>query len=168
MSKLSHAKHARHAAPSHGRGLPVAAKALVGVGIAIVVLVAAAAVCLFAYFSKLDSVLAAHGNEAADQALAATFQASDEGQAGSGASAVSDDVFYVLLMGSDWREGSTTSKLESEQGQNQRSDVIMLARVDVPNRTITLVTVPRDTPYRDANGTLVKVAAKAWSAASFP
>lgn len=43
--------------------------------------------------------------------------------------------FYILILGSDAREGDTTS----------RSDVIMLARVDPKNHVVTLVSIPRDT-----------------------
>ncbi|MBM6774912.1 LCP family protein [Olsenella profusa] len=43
--------------------------------------------------------------------------------------------FYALVIGSDAREGDTAS----------RSDVIILARVDPANATVTLVSIPRDT-----------------------
>ena len=55
--------------------------------------------------------------------------------------------FYVLLLGSDSREGSGTSKNPDMQGDNQRSDVMILARVDAGKKQVTLVSVPRDTPY---------------------
>ena len=43
--------------------------------------------------------------------------------------------FYMLLLGSDAREGDTTS----------RSDVMILLRVDPENSQITMVSIPRDT-----------------------
>ena len=62
--------------------------------------------------------------------------------------------FYVLVLGSDSREGSGTSDKAAESGDNQRSDVMILMRVDASN---TMVTVPRDTPYRTSDGQLVKI-----------
>ena len=65
--------------------------------------------------------------------------------------------FYVLVLGSDWRENSGTSNFEANTGDNQRSDVILLIRVDPLKDQMTLVSVPRDTPYRDADGNLEKI-----------
>ena len=65
--------------------------------------------------------------------------------------------FYVLVLGSDSREGSGTSDKAAESGDNQRSDVMILMRVDASNKQVTMVTVPRDTPYRTSDGQLVKI-----------
>ena len=65
--------------------------------------------------------------------------------------------FYVLVLGSDSREGSGTSDKAAESGDNQRSDVMILMRADASNKQITMVTVPRDTPYRTSDGQLVKI-----------
>lgn len=65
--------------------------------------------------------------------------------------------FYVLLLGSDSREGSGTSKNPDMQGDNQRSDVMILARVDAGKKQVTLVSVPRDTPYTLDGGSVVKI-----------
>lgn len=65
--------------------------------------------------------------------------------------------FYVLVLGSDSREGSGTSDKAAESGDNQRSDVMILMRVDASNKQITMVTVPRDTPYRTSDGQLMKI-----------
>lgn len=65
--------------------------------------------------------------------------------------------FYMLLLGSDSREGSGTSTNPAMQGDNQRSDVMILARVDAQNRQVTLVSVPRDTPYTLDDGSVVKI-----------
>ncbi len=68
-----------------------------------------------------------------------------------------DQPFYMLLLGSDSREDSGTSERIDQSGDNQRSDVIMLVRVDARNRQVTLVTVPRDTPYTLQDGSVVKI-----------
>lgn len=64
--------------------------------------------------------------------------------------------FYMLAIGSDSREGSGTSTNESMSGDNERSDVIMLIRVDPDKHVVTIISVPRDTPY-DLDGKLVKI-----------
>lgn len=65
--------------------------------------------------------------------------------------------FYMLVLGSDSREGSGTSGRADESGDNQRSDVMILLRVDLANRQVTMVSVSRDTPYRTSDGRLVKI-----------
>lgn len=65
--------------------------------------------------------------------------------------------FYALLIGSDSREGSGTSSRADESGDDERSDVIILVRVDAPNRQITMVSIPRDTPLHLDNGSVVKI-----------
>lgn len=65
--------------------------------------------------------------------------------------------FYALLLGSDSREGSGTSSRADESGDSQRSDVMILARVDASNRQVTLVSIPRDTRYTLEDGSLVKI-----------
>ena len=67
-----------------------------------------------------------------------------------------DNPFYVLILGSDSREGHYSSQA-AEQGDNQRSDVIILARIDAKNKLVTLVSIPRDTPWQLEDGTLVKI-----------
>lgn len=51
-----------------------------------------------------------------------------------------NDGYYVLLVGSDAREGDVSS----------RGDVLMLARVDEKARKVTLVSIPRDTMVKIA------------------
>ena len=65
--------------------------------------------------------------------------------------------FYALVIGSDSREGSGTSTREDESGDNQRSDVMILMRVDAPNHLLTMVSIPRDTPYYLEDGSIVKI-----------
>jgi LCP family protein required for cell wall assembly len=57
--------------------------------------------------------------------------------------------YYVLLLGSDSRDAGS-----AESG---RSDVIMLMRIDALGDQVTMVTIPRDTPYRTSDGTLIKI-----------
>lgn len=64
--------------------------------------------------------------------------------------------YYVLVMGSDSREGNETAHAD-QRGDNERSDVMMLVRVDAENKKITLLSIPRDTPYRLADGSYIKI-----------
>ena len=70
--------------------------------------------------------------------------------------AKANEPFYILILGSDSREGSYSTQA-AEQGDNQRSDVIILARIDAKNELVTLVSIPRDTPWQLEDGTLVKI-----------
>ena len=69
-----------------------------------------------------------------------------------------DEPFYVLVLGSDSREGSAL-EMESEAYQNgqERSDVMLLIRIDANARKLTLVSVPRDTPYVKSDGSIIKI-----------
>ncbi|BDE94710.1 LCP family protein [Raoultibacter timonensis] len=73
------------------------------------------------------------------------------------ASPISGKPFYMLLLGSDSREGSDTSSREDESGDNQRSDVMILVRVDAKNKQVTMVSIPRDTPLTLEDGSIVKL-----------
>lgn len=55
--------------------------------------------------------------------------------------------FYVLLIGSDSRKGTAvyTGKASEHAQVDQHSDIMTLVRVDPQARTVTLVSVPRDT-----------------------
>lgn len=64
-----------------------------------------------------------------------------------------DEPFYVLLLGSDSREGSTTESYNTTNA----SDVIILARVDTANQQVTLISIPRDTAWVDSSGNTVKL-----------
>ena len=68
-----------------------------------------------------------------------------------------DKPFYMLVLGSDSREGSGTSNNAAESGDNQRSDVMMLLRVDAKNRLMTMVSIPRDTPITLKDGSVAKI-----------
>lgn len=54
-----------------------------------------------------------------------------------------DEPFYMLLLGVD-KDNIRTDAWGDDQA-NFRADTIILARVDSPNKTITLVSIPRDT-----------------------
>lgn len=65
-----------------------------------------------------------------------------------------EEPFYVLILGSDSRAESSIVDATGSAGQ---SDIMLLARVDVANNKVTLVTIPRDTPYTEDDGTIVKI-----------
>ena len=67
-----------------------------------------------------------------------------------------NDPFYVLLLGSDSREGGYSPAAAEQEGL-QRSDVIVLVRVDVSNRKLTMLSIPRDTPCTLEDGTIAKI-----------
>lgn len=70
-----------------------------------------------------------------------------------------DKPFYMMLIGSDAREGS------DEEGE--RSDTAILARVDAPNGIVTLLSIPRDTKITiDGYGTQKFNAAYAYNGAA--
>ncbi len=96
------------------------------------------------YSSALDSALSMGSEQDAsvDEALSPS---------------VADQPFYALVLGSDSREGSGTSSKEAESGGNQRSDVMILLRVDARANQVTMVSIPRDTPYALDDGRVVKV-----------
>lgn len=72
-------------------------------------------------------------------------------------SPIAGEPFYMLLLGSDSREGSGTSGNAAESGDNQRSDVMILVRVDAKNKQVTMVSIPRDTPLTLEDGSIVKL-----------
>lgn len=66
--------------------------------------------------------------------------------------------YYVLILGSDSRSTDTSGT---------RSDTIILARIDVTNATVHLISIPRDTMvYIDGYGIQKINAAYAWGGAS--
>ena len=69
---------------------------------------------------------------------------------------INGEPYYVLVMGSDSREGNYSSH-HDERGDNERSDVMMLLRVDEKNHKLTMLSIPRDTPYRCNDGSYVKI-----------
>lgn len=109
------------------------------------VLVVGAGVAFGVYSAMLNDRLALHDEsemESVDDALV---------------SADLNKPFYMLAIGSDSREGSGTSSRSDESGDNERSDVMILVRVDAPNRQLTLVSIPRDTPLHLEDGSIIKM-----------
>lgn len=91
------------------------------------------------YVNNLNSQMSNQSEEEAEAIDAALKPAA---QTGSG---VSDDPFYMMIIGSDSRY--------DEWGQ--RSDTNIVARVDPGNATITLISIPRDTAINlDGYGTV--------------
>ncbi len=66
--------------------------------------------------------------------------------------------FYALLLGSDSREDSgVDNDVEDYALNREHSDVVMLLRIDAPNKVVTMVSVPRDTPVDMPDGTVIKL-----------
>jgi LCP family protein required for cell wall assembly len=59
-----------------------------------------------------------------------------------------EDPYWILILGSDSRENGADGA--------SRSDVILLARIDQPNKKVTLVSIPRDTKVM-INGQMQKI-----------
>ena len=64
--------------------------------------------------------------------------------------------YYILVLGSDSREGNYSAHIDQRNG-NERSDVMMLVRIDSKNKKVTLLSIPRDTPYQLSDGSYVKI-----------
>ncbi len=105
-------------------------------------LVAGSAYALW-FTSALDKALAP--DEQTSDALASVLSPEASGKP-----------YYILVMGSDSREGNGWDNIDQTSG-NERSDVMMLLRVDAIGRKITILSIPRDTPYRLADGSYVKI-----------
>ena len=118
-------------------------KVLGVIGALLVVIVGVALGYALWFGSQLDSALAP--DKETDQALQDALVPATPGKP-----------YYALILGSDSREGHYSTQA-AEQGDNQRSDVIILARIDEANKLVTLVSVPRDTPYTFEDGTLAKI-----------
>ena len=120
-------------------------KLLRNIAIVFAVLVIGVGAAFGIYAMQLDSKLALDDpsqTQAIDDALV---------------SAELNQPFYALVIGSDSREGSGTSSKADESGDNQRSDVMILVRADIPHRQITMVGIPRDTPLHLDDGSVVKI-----------
>jgi LCP family protein required for cell wall assembly len=98
-------------------------KVALGAGIPVAILLIAVAV-LFSYLSSLDKNMALDGSAMKDlEGVLAQQPASPT------------EPYYVLVLGSDAREGETAS----------RSDTIMLCRLDPGNKRVSILSIPRDT-----------------------
>ena len=113
---------------SHGGG--IAKKILIAI-VAVVVLLA---IGIFAYAAAFNAKLAEGQSTPTEMQNVLTPAAAGE-------------PYYILLLGSDWREYSGTSDKAEMSGDQQRSDVIILCRMDAANKQVTMVSVPRDTRW---------------------
>ena len=60
------------------------------------------------------------------------------------------NIAYTLLIGSDQRSSS-------DNKESSRSDVLLLVRTDTVAKTVTLVSIPRDTPWKQESGEYCKI-----------
>ena len=125
--------HGRKSKPKkRRRGL----KIFLAILIALVVIVVGG---VFIFTAMLDSTLAKGENGSASAALIPTD---------------SDKPFYMLVLGGDSPESAVAGAGEPT---GQRSDVMMLVRVDPKGKVITMVSIPRDTMYVWPDGTVDKI-----------
>ena len=112
---------------------------------AIVVAIIVAFSCVLIYGVRhLDAI--AHLASASDAATEEEQPETSEEQETQEVSYPTDPI-YVLLIGSDTREGTAfyTGRSSDSSSADDRADVMTLMRVDPATQTITLVTIPRDT-----------------------
>lgn len=98
-------------------------KILVGVAVGLCALIFAGAAAAFGYVSYINGQL--HKNIDDSTALEAVLTDRDK----------AEDPFYIVLMGTDGRV----------EGEADRSDSLILVRVDPANKSATMVSIPRDT-----------------------
>ena len=160
--RLSSAAHLDPDAPAQKKGLPLAARVLL-VSLAAVIVVTVVGVAL--YVRSIDEAMSLDEESAAAlEEVLATTAADEEAADESDEVEVTDDAadedettydnvepFYVLIIGSDSRSDDTTGS---------RADVIMLARVDLANATITFVSIPRDTMISGTVSSIEKINAE--------
>ncbi|MBQ2681794.1 MAG: LCP family protein [Eggerthellaceae bacterium] len=69
--------------------------------------------------------------------------------------------YYVLLLGSDSREGVIGSDADwagkEQDGSDGLADVMVLVRIDEVNKQVTLLSIPRDTPWQREDGSWAKL-----------
>ncbi len=124
-------------------------KIVKGIIVAVVAVAAAAGTAAALYLNNLNSLLS--GNLSSDE--------QDKINSALTGDTSFDKPFYMLLIGSDARSGDSS--------MGQRSDTNILVRVDMPNSTITMVSIPRDTAINYGDyGTVKFNAAYAYDGAS--
>lgn len=167
---MGDARNAKHGAALHAKAVPASyagspaasaaagtvvlrrkrrwPKVLAGIGIALVVLIVAAVAAVMLYVNSLNSSMSL--GEATEEIKGALAKAEE------------NKPFYVLVMGVDMREGLSAENLrlyygdDAEHGSDGsvKSDTIMLVRVDTLNSKVSLLTIPRDTPYEFEDGVI--------------
>ena len=134
----THRKHKRH---RKRKG----SKVLIGVLVTILLIAGIGVGGGFLYLNSLNSAMSLGDDlDAVNEAL--------------GDAKAEDEPFYVLVMGVDMREGASADAVnashpeyDSEEGHGSdggvRSDTMMVIRVDTNTKAISILTIPRDTPY---------------------
>ncbi|MGI6590483.1 MAG: LCP family protein [Eggerthellaceae bacterium] len=114
--------------PAHAAVKPKSRKrkAVKAIVITLVCLLAAAGIAAAAYLNNLNSLLSDGVSSDEQDNIDSILQDTSF-----------DEPFYVLLIGSD--------KRASNSSMGQRSDTNILVRIDIPNSTITMISIPRDT-----------------------
>lgn len=127
------------------KGRPLWVKALAGLCALLLAVVGVVVGCGVWFATQLDETLALSEEDAqAIEAVAAPCKL--------------DEPFYLLLLGSDSREGTVLKGYQNADGSySQRADVMMLVYVDAPRHQITMVSIPRDTRYVYPEGTVAKI-----------
>jgi len=115
-------------------------KILTGVGIALVVLIAGAALYLMSYLNQLNNRFELE--EDLSPVLVET---------------PANEPFYVLVLGSDSREGTANADHPTYGEGEERSDTMMLVRVDASKKLMTMLSIPRDTPYTLPDDSVIKI-----------
>jgi LCP family protein required for cell wall assembly len=105
------------------KGLKTWQKFAIGLSIP-VALILAVVIAAFGFMMSIDSKLAIDPVEMGDLEQALAPKAADP-----------QEPYYVLVLGSDAREGDTVS----------RSDTIMLCRLDPETKRVSILSIPRDT-----------------------
>ncbi len=71
---------------------------------------------------------------------------------------VAGEPYYVLVLGSDQRVSEDAKwGNEAYMNGNERSDIMILVRVDERNHQVTMLTIPRDTPVHWTDGSTIKI-----------
>lgn len=122
-------------------------KVLLTILVILLVLVLGAGIGAFLYLNKINSTIDL-GDRKGDVLGALTDQNAK-------------DPYYILLLGSDSREGIEGSDAEwaghDGTAEDQRSDVMILVRVDEDANKLTMLSIPRDTPWQTEDGQWMKL-----------
>jgi LCP family protein required for cell wall assembly len=105
------------------KGLKTWQKFAIGLGIP-VALILAVVIAAFGFMMSIDTKLAIDPVEMGDLEQSLAPKAADP-----------QEPYYILVLGSDAREGDTVS----------RSDTIMLCRLDPESKRVSILSIPRDT-----------------------
>ena len=122
-------------------------KAVSVIGIILLIAVVGVAIGAFLYLNHINELIGlGDDKDKIEQAL------SDQ---------VGSEPYYMLLIGSDSREGFEDSDAvwagkESSDDDGQ-ADVMILARIDEQNKQVTMLSIPRDTPWQYEDGSWTKL-----------